>query len=86
MKWTTTQPTVTGQYVVNVTQTETKKTQNCVFEVYQENDQLQTRPTNLESWLSNPLAEFNVYFPAPEFTVMFLGPLDPLDSLVGTTI
>ena len=86
MKWTTTQPTVTGQYVVNVTQTETKKTQNCVFEVYQENDQLQTRPANLESWLSNPLAEFNVYFPAPEFTVMFLGPLDLVDSLVGTTI
>jgi len=86
MNWTTTHPTVTGQYVVNVTHNENKTTQNCVFEVYQENDQLQTRPANLESWLSNPLAEFNVYFPAPEFTVMFFGPLDPVDSLVGTTI
>jgi len=75
MKWTTMTPTVTGQYVVSVTHTEKKTTENCVFEVYQENEQLQTRPANLESWLSNPLAEFNVYFPAPEFKVMFFGPL-----------
>lgn len=82
MTWATTHPSVTGQYVVKVTQTETLKTQYCVFEVYQENDQLQTRPANLESWLSNPLAEFNVYFPAPEFTVMFFGPLPVAETNV----
>lgn len=82
MNWSTTHPTVTGQYVVNIKHNTSGKSENCAVEIFQENDEFRIRATNLELYVSNPLAEFNIHVPSPEFAVAFFGPLPVIETII----